>query len=173
MDPHREDEDDGASVGPDATVRERWDQVADDMEATAAEYRDEGWDVAEIHPGDVTVIEPGVADDRWGLDVLVADDEFGTVEQWVLTEDGSFDSCEVFHAEADGVVFAVVAMRDADAGRAILFPIYYDPAEATDTFRRAREEGAMHTHLRTLQADPVVTFKQSDPSLFVPDADGE
>jgi hypothetical protein len=145
-----------------------WDQVIADMEATAEEYREDGWEVAEVHPGDVTVVDPDAEVDRWGLDLLVPSNEFETVEQWVVTEDSAFDSYEVFRAEVDGYVYAVVAMRDESDRRAILFPVHYDPGQAESTFRYARDEGTMYTHLHSLQPEPVVTFSQSDPSLFVP-----
>lgn len=147
---------------------EHWGMVVEDMAVTAEEYREDGWEVAEIHPGDVTVVEPDADIDRWGFDVLVAANEFDTVEQWVVTENGDFDSYEVFRAEAGGYVYAVVAMRDEDARRAILFPVHFDPDQTESTFEHAHEEGTMYTHLRNLQEDPVVTFHQDDPSLFTP-----
>lgn len=149
-------------------VLTHWDHVVADMEATAEEYREDGWAVAEIHPGDVTVIDPDTEIERWGFDVLVAANEFEPVERWVVEENGDFDACEVFRAEAGGIVYAVVAMRDEAAERAVLFPVHYDPSDAEAMLRYAQDEGVMFTHLRNLQEDPVVTFSQSDPSLFTP-----
>jgi hypothetical protein len=151
------------------SVVEHWDAVVGDMEATAAEYREDGWDVLELHPGDVTPVDADGPDDRWGFDVLVPDDEFAAVERRVGEADAAFDACEVLHATGDGVVFLVVAMLDREREAAVVFPAYYAPEEAADVFRTARREGEMRTHLRTLEPDAVVTFTQSDPSLFIPE----
>lgn len=150
-------------------VLDHWDDVIADMEATAAQYRDDGWDVAEVHPGDVAVATEGEYLNRWGLDVLVPDNEFPEIERRVVEENGDFDSCEVFRASAGGMVFVVVAMLDEGRRDAIVFPVYYDPTEAEEVFERAHQEGEMHVHLRTLSEDPVVTFTQDDPSLFAPE----
>lgn len=39
--------------GPPDAVMEFWDTFIEDVEATAEEYRESGWDVLELHPGDI------------------------------------------------------------------------------------------------------------------------
>jgi len=66
----------GPAFGGDAAgIREHWDDLVDDVAATAEGLREEGWDVLELHPGDVTVVTGA----RSGFDVLVPDDEFETL----------------------------------------------------------------------------------------------
>ncbi|MFC6725160.1 hypothetical protein ACFQE1_12435 [Halobium palmae] len=48
--------DPGDSQHPLSGALDAWERVVDDMEATAAEYREEGWETLELHPGDVTPI---------------------------------------------------------------------------------------------------------------------
>jgi hypothetical protein len=151
------------------TVVEFWEDVIEDMEATAAEYREDEWDVLELHPGDVTPLGPDGPRASWGLDVLVPDDEFAELERIVVEESGAFDTCEVFRATGGGLVFAVVAMLDEQRRDAVVFPVYYHPGDAEEMLAAAREAGTMRTHLRTLAAEPVVTLEQADPSLFDPE----
>jgi hypothetical protein len=40
--------------GPPDAVMEFWDTFIEDVEATAQEYRESGWEVLELHPGDIT-----------------------------------------------------------------------------------------------------------------------
>jgi len=159
---------DPGEVAPETErVQSHWDRAMADMEATAAEYREDGWNVLELHPGDVVALGPDRAD-RWGLDLLVADDEFDDLVAWVEAEGSRFDACEVYRAESGGVLYLLVAMQDPDADRVVLFPVYYDPSRATGMLSAARDAGEMRIHLHPLATEPVVTFTQSDPSLFAP-----
>ena len=147
-----------------------WDDVLQDMEATAEEYRDEGWDVLEIHPGDVASPD-GKQGGRWGIDVLVPDDEFEELEHLIEVGEFSFDDSEVYRATASGLVLLVVAVLDHDAEVAIVFPTYYDVNQGRSMLERAMEAGEMRTHLRPLDLENVVTFTHDDPSLFMPPSD--
>lgn len=157
--------------GPSPTLADHWEAVVGDMEATAGEYRDRGWDVVAVHSGDVATLDGSGPSERWGLDVLAPDDEFDEVERLVDEEGRAFGACEVFRAEAGGVVYLVVALLDEDGEVAVVFPAYYDPArpEAEGMLARAREAGEMRTHVRPLDERLVVTFTQGDPELFAPE----
>ncbi|MFT4890867.1 MAG: hypothetical protein ACI9YT_001788 [Halobacteriales archaeon] len=147
-----------------------WDDVLEDMEATAEEYRDEGWQVLEIHPGDVASPD-GEEGGRWGLDVLVPDDEFEELEHLIEVEEFAFDESEVYRATGQGLVLLVVAILDHDTEVAVLFPAYYDVNQGRTMIERATGAGEMHTHLRPLDLENVVTFTHDDPSLFMPPED--
>ncbi|MGA9402031.1 DUF7529 family protein [Haladaptatus sp.] len=154
---------------PNVTAHSRampyWENVIDDMDATAAEYDDEGWETVQLHPGDVTPLWLD-EDDEFGLDVLVPDNEFEEVEE--LMDDGvSFDAFEFYRALADGLVFGVVVMEDHDAETAVLYPVYYDMQGAEGMLDDATEAGEMYTFVRTLSEDRV-QFVHDDPSLFRP-----
>jgi len=147
-----------------------WDDVLADMEATAEEYREEGWDVLAIHPGDVAAPD-GKQGGRWGIDVLVPDDEFEELEHLIQVEEFTFDESEVYQATASGLVLLVVGILDHDTEVAILFPAYYDVNQGRTMLERAVKEGKMPTHLRPLDVENVVTFTHDDPSLFTPPED--
>ena len=144
-----------------------WDDVLEDMESTAEEYRDEGWEVLTIHPGDVASPD-GKQGGRWGIDVLVPDDEFEELEHLIQVEEFAFDESEVYRATASGLVLLVVAVLDHDTEVAILFPAYYDVNQGRTMLERAGQAGEMRTHLRPLSGENVVTFTHDDPALFMP-----
>lgn len=156
-------------------VMEFWEEVMADMEATAAEYRESGWETDKLHPGNVTPLPAGAtadgefADGRTGLDVLVPGEEFERVEE--LVESGSFDGYDVFRAQQAGVVFLVVAMRDEAAGRAVVFPLYYRIDEARETLARVAERGKMRTWVRPLDDERRVVFVQESPDGLLPPED--
>lgn len=161
--------------GPNVTAMNFWEEVVEDMTATAAEYRAEGWETLELHPGDVTVVT-GEGSGRAGLDVLVPDDEFDELQS-LLAEDVAFDSYQVYRAIQDEMAFVVVAMEDTDTRTAVLYPAYYDLADAdtVEVMNQARREGKLHSYLRILKGE-YVEMTHEDPSLFVPeenDADGD
>ena len=165
-------QDDGADDAPESgpafagmdaasAVREHWDDLVGDMEATAAEFEAADWDVLQLHPGDVTA----VTGDRWGFDVLVPDDEFDQLHEWV--HDGAFDEHDVYRVES-GIVFALVVLKDEADERAVCCPLYYDDAAVEGLGELADQQGRVFTHVRNL-AEEYVTFTHEEPSLFFPD----
>lgn len=78
--------------GPDA---ERWSAFLEEAETIADEYRDDGWDVTAVEPGDVIPVD--VSDhERFGFSVLVPDSEYDAVESLVEDAETAFDTSEVF-----------------------------------------------------------------------------
>ena len=158
--------------GPAGPVRSFWSDLRADVEATAGEYRDAGWEALALHPGDATPL-PGEGDDPPAFDVLLPDDEFEALRS--LVADGTaFDAYEVYSTVEGGAVFLLVVMRDAASETAVLFPLYYRPGDpATAALReRVAAAGTLETHLRRLRRDEVVRFTHDEPGLFVPDGDG-
>lgn len=148
--------------GTGAAIREHWDDLVADMAATAEEFRDAGWAVLELHPGDVTV----VTQSHRGFDVLVPDDEFERLAAWVAED--SFPEHDVYRAEA-GIVFLLVVLQDPDAERAVCCPLYYEPGEAETLCGLAEADGELRTHVRRL-SEEYVHLTHADPDPFLPDA---
>lgn len=160
---------------PLADRREEWERVLEDAAATAAEYRDAGWETLELHPGDVTPLPPAWEpnpdpDGRVGFDVLVPDDEFERLEAAV--EDATFDEYEAYTARAGDVVFAVVVTSAEEAGTAVFLPLYYSIPRAEALIPRALEAGVVEASVRPLSDERRVTLTQRDPSPLFPTADG-
>jgi hypothetical protein len=150
-------------------VFSHWEAVVEDMQATAEEYRADGWEVVELYPGDVTAMS-GEAEtvDEYGLDVVVPGEDARRVRRLVTAADAGFDSTSVFSAVAEGIVFLVVAVEDPDRGIVVLAPAYYDTDDPTtqDMLEAAVRNGEMLTHVRDLAGDAVSTFVHDDPELF-------
>lgn len=143
-----------------------WEQVVEDMAATAAAYREDGWEALEVHPGDVHVSAGDF--DRTGFDLLVPDNEFDPVADAVDDGEG-FESAEIYRAAPSGTVYVVVALEDAPTETAILFPLYYLPDEHPDFVEMMRSDGEVRTHLRPLDERRIITFTHDEPSLFLPE----
>jgi hypothetical protein len=166
-----------------------WDDTIDDMEATAEEFREDGWETVELHPGAVTPLPAGETDDgyldaRVGLDVLVPGDEFEAVKAAVggIEDDANddaasaedaggagFDEYEAFRAQANEVVFLVVAMKSEATGTAVLIPLYYDITDAAATLNRVAEGGEMRLFVRPLDDSERVVFSQQEPDALLPE----
>jgi len=151
---------------------EHWDAVVADLEATAAEYAEAGWETLQIHPGDVAVLE-GADGPGPGFDVLVPDPEFADLAA-VFEAGGEVDETTVYRASVESMTYLVVVLQHT-GGTAVLVPVYYRVGDGTveAAVRRARETGEWLTRLRTLTDDEIVVG-HGDPDLFAPEtADGE
>lgn len=142
---------------------EGWSDVINDMDATAAEYRDRGWETTALHPGDSVFVD---SDRRTGIDVLLPGPEFETLE--ALVAEHTFDSVETFRAASGGTVYVVVVERDTDAEIAVLVPTYYDRASSAEAIESARESGTIRLFCRRLN-DDTVEFVHDDSAPFLPD----
>lgn len=160
-----------AGTHPLAGATDLWEDVIDDLEATAREYEADGWETVVCHPGDVTPLPTttalvnGVDVDRIGLDLLVPGNEYEQLAEAV--EGVSFDEYDAFRAESGSLVFLVVVMK-GDDGTAVCFPIYYDADDAEIMLKRAYEGGQLRTYLRPLDDSERVVFAHGDPERLAP-----
>jgi len=173
-----------AGSHPLAGYTEFWDDVMADMEATAEEYREAGWDVLELHPGDVTPLPnvstdgTGIEVDRTGFDVLLPGDEFAAAQELVEELDGTdetaaFDEYDAYRAQQSEVVFLVVVMKAEAAGEAVAFPLYYTEQQAEPMLEHADAAGELRAYLRPLDDAERVVFSLSDPGTLFPEDWGE
>lgn len=147
--------------GTSSAIKQHWDNLVEDMAATADEFRDAGWEVLELHPGDVTV----VTETHRGFDVLVPDDEFETLREWIA--DASFPEHDVYRADRD-IVFLLVVLQDPTIERAVCCPLYYDRPQVETLSTLAAADGELRTHVRRLSED-YVHLRHEDPDPFLPD----
>lgn len=143
-----------------------WQQVMADMEATAEEYRDRGWQAIEVHPGDVAVFSEDL--DRTGIELLPPDNEFDELAD-AFDEAGGFESAQVLRAETEGSVYVVVVLEDEPTETAVLLPAYYSPGQHEDFLDMIQTEGEVRIHVRPLNERRVLTFTNEDPELFLPE----
>lgn len=148
---------------------DRWEQVVEEMEATAAEYREAGWETQALHPGDVVPLPPTWdpdSDDQVGFDVLVPGSEFEALEE--LVDGATFDAYEAYRAKAGDVVFVVVVMQASDDGKAVVYPLYYRRSRASELIDRARTDGETRTYVRPLSDERRVVFTHEGPEALLP-----
>lgn len=148
------------SRDPSPAISNRWQELLDDSDATAAEYEADGWETLLIHTGEVTP----VTGDPFGLDVLAPGDDFDELES--LVEGTTFDTSHVYRAEEGGVRFLLIVVEATARETAVIVPAYLDLADADRLQERASDAGRMYTHVRPLSDDARVTFSHEDPSLF-------
>lgn len=141
-------------------VRNRWEDLIADTEATAAEYEESGYDAVAVHPGDVVAI----VDDRL-IEVLVPGDEYRELSD--LATDLSVDEFDVYGAEEGGVAFSLVAALDHDAAVAVCVPLYLSLQDTDDLDLAAEEAGDVHVHVRPLSDDSRVAFTLEEPGLLL------
>lgn len=156
----------GKPDNPAETAMPYWEQVMEDMAATAEEYRSRGWSVQEIHPGDVSIFT-GEAD-RTGIELLAPDNEFDPAAE-AFDAAGGFENAQVFRAETEGTVYLVIALEDSANETAVLYPAYYSPGHHDEFVEMIQSEGVVRTHIRPLDQRRILTFTHEDPSLFLPE----
>lgn len=147
-------------------LSEYWPAFQEEIASLAEEYRSDGWEVVELHPGDIVPLAPG-EHDRWGLDVVVPDDELGDVEDLVV--DSAPEEFELFRSTQGEVVFQLIAAKAPEPKQLILVPTYYRRSDIGPTRAAAFDRGEIPIHLRPLRQSPVITFTHEDPDVFFPD----
>ena len=146
-------------------LNERWEDVLADADATAAEYRERGWEATVVHPGDVNPIP-----DAGRLDVLLPGPEFDEVRDRM--EHVAVDTFRVYAARQSGVSFRLVVAEDGDGEFALCVPTYLADPDAGPLEQAATSTGALTVRLRPLDDRDVVEIELTAPELFFdPDPD--
>lgn len=147
------------TAGVPPAVENRWEDLIEDTETTAAEYEAAGYETLAIHPGDVVVLLDDLA-----IDVLAPGNEYRPLTD--LVEGTTVDEFDVYTAQEGGVAFALVAALDHDESTAVCVPIWVELSEADELTVAAREAGQVHLHVRPLSNDERVAFTLEDPDLL-------
>lgn len=151
--------------GPDAQPQpdDGWQALLQDMSSTAEAYRDRGWTVLELHPGDAALVD---SDRRTGLDVVLPGPEYEQLEP--LAADTEFTEVDVFRAEADGLCYLLVVEKAPDDETAVLVPAYYDPGGSEPKVETIRSDGEIRLFCRRLN-DDYVEFVHTTVEPFLPE----
>ena len=142
-------------------VRDHWDDIVADMEATAGEYRERGWETLELHPGQVW---PEFDDDAF--DVLLPDSEYEALVEFV--DAGDVDDYDVFRAEV-AMVFFLLVLRDEERKRAVLLPGYYDFGHGKKLYYGLADGQSLGVSAHRLREDGEVAFALDRPNEFFPE----
>jgi hypothetical protein len=152
-------------------VREGWRMTNEDMEAVAAERREEGWTVASMPAVHTSPVSKDQGDDpeRFGLVHIIPDndaDEF--VEAY---ERGEFPEYLAYRNEVENSAFLVTEFIDPDSRTIILVAGRYDLRHAGGMVRSAIDEGELYTHARTLDGTHLGSFRHEAFDALVPTPD--
>ncbi|MFB6109835.1 MAG: hypothetical protein ABEJ60_03025 [Halodesulfurarchaeum sp.] len=155
---------------PNVLAMDRWETVIEDMDATAEELEEAGWETLTLHPGDVAP-EPGADKPTPGIDFVLPDGEYEQLEQ--LVQAGfRVDEVEIFRADESSLTYFISVLQDGEHHQAVLLPGYYRPIDETvqSMFDRAHEEGHLQFYLRRLTG-AYVSVTVEDPALVSPSGD--
>lgn len=152
---------------PTAALRDRWEDLEADLEATAEELEAEGWTTVTLHAGDVTTRPDG---EPPALAVLVPGNELEALEAH-LAGGVAFTETAVYRSAASGVAFLVCVLRDPDRRVAALLPAFYPQrGRAAQTLaEHARDTGELHFQVHPLSGDRAVTVTIDEPGLVFPE----
>jgi hypothetical protein len=152
------------------TLKNAWSATLDDMNALAAEYEDEGWETVTIPAGSTAPESPdsGV-EGRFGLVYVIPDNHVDPFEE--AFETGEFPRYDVFRNESSGQVFLVTVLADPDSETAIFVAGGFERRHTRPLMSAVRDEGAMYTHLQTLDGTQLGSFRHDDPEKFFPATD--
>jgi hypothetical protein len=142
-----------------ADLGERWRRVLDDTEATAAEYRDRGWEALACHPGDVNPVP-----DAARLDVLLPGPEFDEASE--LFAEAAVEAVQVYAAPGNGTALRLVVAESPAAERAVCVPAYLSDGDRRRFEPAVREAGQLTVRLRPLDDRDRVEFAVGEPDLF-------
>ena len=146
-----------------------WGDLLDDVEATAVEYREEGWETHALTVGDVTALY--ATDKPYGLDVLVPESAFELVDG--LRAETTFDNSEVYARTIGPTVFLLIVELASETNDAVLIPAYFNHTTDAELLDAAAEGEGMRVHVRSLGSDHRVTFVHEDHTLFEPEVDDQ
>lgn len=145
--------------GNSSSFASSWSAFMDDLHTTAEEYRDRGYEVVEIHTGDVVALPDNAA-----IDILAPGDEFETLQ--TLMNDFEIDEYSVFTADVGSSRFVLVIAEDHDQQAAVCCPLFIHGPKSQAIKQRALAAGFIQIQIRPLSDDDHVVFTIDNPSLL-------
>lgn len=144
-----------------------WDELLEDAQSLAENYREAGWEAIVVRPTDVLAVDRG---ERPGLEALVTDDEYDPVAAAVDREEATFDRAEVYRRQAGENTHVLTVEADDATETAIVLPLTYTLEDAREVLETALDAGVLEVHVRPpALEDGWVSFAHDEPSLFVED----
>lgn len=148
--------DDGGSS---SVFSSSWQSLMDDLHATAEEYRDRGYEVVEIHTGDVTPLP-----DKAAFDVLAPGDEFEALQS--VMDEFELHEYSVYKADVGSTRFVLVVAEDGEHKVAVCCPLFIHGPGGDAVGTRAKQAGFLQIQIRPLSDDNHVVFNFEDPALL-------
>lgn len=147
--------------------RDAWKRTLAEMQALAADHRDDGWRVVDIAAGHTAPVNPDSGDtDRFGLVHVIPGNDADEFRE--AFDRGAFPEYQVYRNEVEGRAFVLTELRDPDSRTAILVAGSFELMHAPGLVRAAEREGEMYTHVQTLDRTYLGSFRHDDWEKFFP-----
>ncbi|WP_254840649.1 DUF7529 family protein [Natronomonas marina] len=175
----QDNDDDRKGMTPTSDAeREAWELTHEDMEAIAAERREEGWEVTTATALHTNPVGRNTGEDpeRFGIEYIVADNHADDLRAAYERADGEFPEFVVYRREVGPSVFIVVELMDPDTETEIVVAGHYDGRRAGGLANAAIETGEMYSYAKTLDGTELGSFYHEEYEPFFPDveaADGD
>lgn len=145
---------------PEGVKTEAWKQTLADMEAIADDRREDGWEVVSVVAAHTDTVSRDMGDDdEFGLVHVVPDNH---AERFSDAFDDGFTEYLVYGTDVDGFMYTVTELLDPEAERSILIANRYDMARERGMVASARDEGALYTHVKTIDGTKLGTFEHEE-----------
>lgn len=134
---------------PEGVHADAWQQTLDEMDALAADRREDGWEVVTMMAAHTDTVSKDMREhDRFGLMHIVPDSH---AEEFQETYDeDAFDEYLAYGTEVEQFMYLVTELVDAENERSIMVASQYDTTFAPGMVQNAREEGALYTYLKRI-----------------------
>lgn len=154
------------SVG--SAMQQAWEQTLEDMEAIAADRRDDGWEVLTVTAAHTDTVSRDMGDhDDFGLFLVVPDNHAEAFAE--MYDSDEFTEFLVYGAEIEQLMNVVIELIDPDDERSILLACQYDLALMRGGMaQNAMEEGVLYTHVKTIDGTVIGTFEHEEYEPLLP-----
>lgn len=143
------------------TVAEAWKQTLEDMDAIAADRREDGWEVltvVAVHT-DTVSIDANQHDD-FGLFHIIPNNHAEEFEQ--LYDPAKFTEYLIYGTDVQGCMYAVTEFLDTENRRAILIANQYDMTRASGMIQSAKRNECLYTHVKTIDGTTLGIYKHDE-----------
>jgi hypothetical protein len=167
------DQDDATGIQPTSDAeREAWRLTNEDMEAIAAERREEGYDATTVTAVHTNPVDSEHGDvDRFGFEYVVPGNQADDVEAAFERADGVFPDFVVYRREVTESAFMVVELLDPETMTALVVASHYDRRRAGGLVKASVDAGETYSHLVTLDGTLLGSVRHEEFDPFFPSDD--
>lgn len=148
------------------STTQAWKATTEDLEAIAADRRDDDWDVVTIIADRTEPVASSGDGDRTGLVHTIPEPTVSSFEQ--AYDRGVFPEYLAYRNEVQSTVFLVTEFIDPDHEVVILIAGRYDGEQAGNTVESATEDGRIHSFIEDQDGNLLGKFEHEDPWPLLP-----
>lgn len=142
-------------------------RTVEEARQLADQRREDGWDAVVVPAADTAAVPSDADTDEWGFVHVVPDNYADQIT--VACERGSFPRYDVYRRRVGETVCFVTELLDTDTETVLLVAGRYNTGDAAGLYREATRDGVVHTRLRRLNGDHLLTVEHEAVEKFFPD----